>query len=110
MRSKVMILSALTFVGAMQAAASVWAATGAELYGNRCAACHGASGAGDGPEAGQNGVAAPRSFSESVTERMTIEKAMLNGVEGVPGHGVAPLLLPEELRQLIDYAYKLAKP
>lgn len=109
MRLRAMILSTMTFAGVMQAGTAC-AATGAELYGNQCAACHGASGAGDGPEAGQNGVAAPRPFSESVTDRMTIEKAMLNGVDGAPGHGVAPLLLPEELSQLIDYAYKLAKP
>jgi mono/diheme cytochrome c family protein len=110
MRSRLMILSAMTFAGLMQAGAPAVAATGAEVYQRQCAACHGTTGAGDGSQAGQNGVAKPRPLADSVTERMTVEKAMLSGVGNVPGHGVAPLLLPDELRQLIDYTYRLAKP
>lgn len=86
------------------------AASGEEIYQRQCAACHGASGAGDGPQAGQNNIAAPRPLTQSATERMTIEKAMLQGVNDIPGHGTAPLLVGDELRDLIDYVHKLANP
>ena len=66
--------------------------------------------AGDGPQAGQNGITAPRPLSQSVTQRMVIEKAMLEGVNNTPGHGNAPLFVGDELRNLIDYVYKLAHP
>lgn len=86
------------------------AATGQELYVQQCSACHGATGAGDGPQAGQNGLATPRPFTQSAKERMTTEKAMLQGVNGIPGHGTAPLFVGDELRDLIDYVRKLANP
>ena len=86
------------------------AATGQEIYQQQCSACHGATGAGDGPQAGQNGITAPRPLSQSVTQRMVIEKAMLEGVNNTPGHGNAPLFVGDELRNLIDYVYKLAHP
>ena len=86
------------------------AATGQELYQNQCAACHGATGAGNGPQAGQNGIAAPQPFSTAVPDRMTIEKAMRQGVNNIPGHGNAPLFVGDDLQHLIDYVYQLAQP
>ncbi len=100
------LATTLTLVGM----SATHAATGQELYQNQCSACHGATGAGDGPQAGQNGIAAPKPLTQSVTERMVIEKAMLEGVNNVPGHGNAPLFVGDELRNLIDYVYKLAHP
>lgn len=90
--------------------AAAVAATGEEIYQRQCAACHGATGAGDGPQAGQGGIARPRAFSESAKERMTIEKAILSGVSNAPGHGNAPLFTSDEVRALIDHVHKLAKP
>jgi cytochrome c5 len=86
------------------------AATGQELYQNQCATCHGVTGAGDGPQAGQNGVAAPQPFTTAVPDRMTIEKAMREGVNNIPGHGNASLFVGDELQNLIDYVYQLAQP
>lgn len=100
------LTTALTLVGMSVA----HAATGQELYVQQCSACHGATGAGDGSQAGKNSIAAPKPLTQSVTERMVIEKAMTQGVNGVPGHGTAPLFVGDELRNLIDYVYKLARP
>lgn len=100
------LTTALTLVGMNV----THAATGQEIYQKQCSACHGATGAGDGPQAGQNGIAAPKPLTQSVTERMIIEKAMLEGVNNTPGHGNAPLFVGDELRNLIDYVYKLAHP
>ena len=86
------------------------AGTSEELYKQHCMACHGAAGAGDGPQAGKDGYPSPRPLTQSVSERMVIEKAMLQGVNNVPGHGIAPLLTQEELEALINYTLKLAKP
>lgn len=91
------------------AALPAFGATGEDLYGNQCAACHGATGQGDGPRAGQNGIVRPRALSQSVTERMVVEKAMILGVNNTPGHGHAALLAPAELQQLIDYVHNLAR-
>lgn len=101
------IIALATLLGAMNPAL---AASGEEVYQRQCAACHGAAGAGDGPQAGQNGFATPRPFSVSAKERMTTEKAMTQGVNNIPGHGTAPLLVGDELRDLIDYVHKLANP
>ncbi len=101
------IIALATFLGGMNPAL---AASGEEIYQRQCAACHGTTGAGDGPQAGQNSIAAPKPLTQSVTERMVIEKAMLQGVNNIPGHGNAPLFVGDELRHLIDYVYKLARP
>lgn len=92
------------------AANSSYAETGKKLYQDQCSACHGVTGAGDGPQAGQGGVAAPKPLSQTVTDRMTIEKAMSQGVQDIPGHGTAPLFVGDDLRNLIDYVQKLAHP
>lgn len=97
-------------IGFLFFSASAFADAGAELYNQRCAACHGAAGAGDGPQAGKDGVAAPRALTETAKTRMTVEKAMMQGIEGVPGHGNAALLTADELRALIDYTHQLANP
>jgi len=102
----VLLVTVLMFTGV----GLVHAATGQDLYQQQCSACHGATGAGDGPQAGQNGLAAPKPLTQSVTERMVVEKAMMQGVNNVPGHGNAPLFVGDELQKLIDYVYKLAKP
>lgn len=101
------IIALATFLGGMNPAL---AASGEEIYQRQCAACHGAIGAGDGPQAGQNGVATPRPLTVSAIERMTIEKAMMQGVSNTPGHGNASLFIGSELRELIDYVHKLANP
>lgn len=109
MQSRSFTLNAALLVG-MIASASALAASGEEVYQQQCAGCHGATGNGDGPQAGQNNIAAPQPFTQSSKERMTIEKAMLSGVTNVPGHGNAALFTAQELRDLIDYTHKLANP
>ncbi len=90
--------------------APAFAATGQGVYEARCASCHGLKGAGDGPQAGQNGATKPRPFSQSVAERMVVEKAMVLGVKNAPGHNQAQQMLPQELQQLMDYVNILAHP
>lgn len=102
------ILCSITLMLATMNAVS--AATADAIYQGQCASCHGATGAGDGPQAGQNGIAAPKAFTTAVPDRMTVEKAMMEGVNGIPGHGMAPLLVGDELQNLIDYVYRLAQP
>jgi mono/diheme cytochrome c family protein len=58
-------------------------ALGARVYSDRCAQCHGTSGSGDGPAAGQFPVA-PTNFR---TQRPAIAvslRALRNGIEGTP--------------------------
>lgn len=109
MRSRFFTLSAALLAG-MVASAPALAASGGEVYQQQCAGCHGATGNGDGSQAGQGGIAAPRPFTDTAKERMTIEKAMLSGVTNAPGHGNAALFTAQELRDLIDYVHKLANP
>lgn len=105
---KITLVALAMFVIGVSSFAS--AGTPEELYKQHCMACHGSTGAGDGPQAGKDGYPSPRPMTQSVSERMVIEKALLQGVNNIPGHGIAPLLTPEELEALINYTLKLAKP
>lgn len=107
---KKIVLYAMVALCSIGISSLALAGTPAELYQQYCISCHGATGAGDGPHAGRDGHAAPRSFTESARERTAIEKAMLQGVDAVPGHGIAPLLTSDEVDALINHVHGLANP
>ncbi len=58
-------------------------ALGARVYTARCAQCHGAKGAGDGPAAGQFAIA-PTNFRAQRPTLAASLRAVRNGVEGTP--------------------------
>lgn len=82
------------------------AATGKEIYQSQCSACHGESGAGDGPAA-QKLPKPPLALKLKTSQQ--IEKSVLVGPADALGHGVAPQLTPAEATALMDYVKHLAK-
>lgn len=86
---------------------SAMALSGADIYKNSCAACHGSTGNGDGPSAGTL-VTKPQPFKGTATQ-LSIEKAVIVRATDHPGHGVVSLLTPAEVNDLIVYVESLAK-
>lgn len=82
------------------------AGTGMEMYQSRCSACHGASGAGDGPAAAKLHKPPP---ALKLKTRQQIEKAVLVGPADALGHGIASQLTPAEANALMDYVKRLAQ-
>jgi mono/diheme cytochrome c family protein len=83
------------------------AASGKEIYQQQCIACHGAKGLGDGPHA-KSLTSPPASFLDKAI-RLSAERAVMTGVNNVPGHGVGQLLTPREIESLIEYVDGLSK-
>jgi mono/diheme cytochrome c family protein len=101
--SLVMAVAALSALGANGA----MAISGADIYKNSCAACHGPTGNGDGPAVGTLSTK-PQPFKGTAT-RLSIEKAVIVRTSDRPGHGVAPLFTPIEVNDLINYVEALSK-
>ncbi len=85
---------------------------GKALYTAYCIHCHGTSGGGDGPAAGELNPK-PKNFQDpnemsQVTPEM-MEKTIVEGVEGTSMRGWSTILKPEEVKDIIEYIKSFMK-
>ena len=81
-----------------------------ELYQNRCSACHGPTGKGDGP-VGKNLNPRPPDFSDAKRMAQVTDAALteviMKGVKVMPGYGA--LLKPSEIHELVEYIRTMSR-
>src|SRR5262249_1054516 len=88
-------------------------ARGRELFHENCAGCHGASGAGDGPDAARNGVT-PANFTDLTFIRGETPRDAVNAVllgrqkSGMPAWGEA--LSAQQVWDLVSYVWSIGRP
>lgn len=82
---------------------------GARVYAERCAQCHGESGAGDGPAAGQFAIA-PADFRGQRPEIAIAADAVKNGIEGSPMPAFNQKLSDAEQAAAVAYVRALYRP
>lgn len=89
---------------ATAAGAESGAAVGAELYQEKCAMCHGASGRGDGPAASNYGPPPPN-LTDLATWRDLTRKQLGDTIRN--GHNDMPPMgqHPEQVEALTDYLF-----
>jgi high-affinity iron transporter len=83
---------------------------GKEIYEKRCWACHGSSGAGDGPAAADM-IPAPTPFSDFEAMKRRSDSDWYNGIQsGVPGTAMyAQRLTDAEILDLIAFLRSLGR-
>ncbi len=85
---------------------------GKTLYNSYCIHCHGISGGGDGPAAGEINPK-PRNFQDpaemnSLTTEI-MERAIVEGIRGTAMQGWSTILNPEEVKDIIEYIESFKK-
>lgn len=101
------LVALTTILSTLGVNAAMAISSGADIYKNSCAACHGQTGNADGPSVSTL-VSKPQPFKGTAT-RLSIEKAVMARTGDIKGHGVAPLFTPAEINELITYVEALAK-
>ncbi len=83
---------------------------GKETYDKRCWACHGTTGAGDGPAAADM-IPAPNRFSDYEASRKRSDRDWISAIQsGIPGTAMYPQrLTPGEIRDLVAYLRTLGR-
>ena len=115
MRLRLAVFFALTTVLPSLSYADL--ARGKELFGQRCASCHGNGGAGDGPVAAAFPAdQKPRNLTEAKFKYATDDAKMLNLLhKGGSGVGLSALMPPQpdlpdaDLKSIIEFVRTLKK-
>jgi len=97
---------ALTLASLLLPAVAPADALGPRIYGERCSACHGAEGAGDGPAAAAL-EPSPRNFRDPAfwrgRTRAQIRLVVAHGRPGTLMAGFEEVLTPEEIDAVVSY-------
>jgi mono/diheme cytochrome c family protein len=107
------MLGVLTTMLALAPLPSLADGLGARIYGERCSACHGADGSGDGPAAAAL-QPKPRNFRDPqfwrARPRLQIRLVVEKGRPGTMMAGFDGVLTPEEIDAVVSYvmAFKTA--
>ena len=109
MRTFISTMMTVLFLAGMSGGAL---ADGAEMYGKKCASCHGKDGTADtttGKKLNMRNLTDPKIQAGSTDEQW--EKIILNGVKGAGGKNVMPAtkVTPEEVKDLVKFTRSLKK-
>lgn len=104
------LLTSQAMVATSEAAGKGDPAKGKKVYTNTCAACHGATGAGNGP-AGMALNPKPRNFTKEKFKQGSTEAALTrtieNGVPGTPMVAWKSTLKPDDIKNVVAYVRSL---